>query len=130
MARISFRTDAIIQQAIREQFKECTVLTIAHRLSTVVDNDRILCLSEGKIKNFGKPIDLLMDESTVLFELTKKLSRSERQTLFDIVNKNATNESQAGFITLKGKAEFTATLEEEEETSAHVNSGADIKEDE
>lgn len=38
----SFRTDDLIQQAIRNQFRECTVLTVAHRLRTIIDSDRIL----------------------------------------------------------------------------------------
>ncbi len=39
---ILFRTDELIQRAIRYEFKECTVLTVAHRLRTVIDSDRIM----------------------------------------------------------------------------------------
>jgi ABC-type transport system involved in Fe-S cluster assembly fused permease/ATPase subunit len=37
-----FSTNKLIQQAIRDKFKECTVLTVAHRLRTVIDSDRIM----------------------------------------------------------------------------------------
>ncbi len=45
----SYRTDSIIQKAIRENFKYCTVLTIAHRLNAVVDSDKILVMDSGTI---------------------------------------------------------------------------------
>jgi len=44
-----FSTDSLIQDTIRSNFKECTVITIAHRLNTIIDSDRIIVMENGSI---------------------------------------------------------------------------------
>ena len=55
-ASVEFATDEAIQKAIRSEFKSSTLLTIAHRLSSVIDYDRLLVLSDGKVAEFETPI--------------------------------------------------------------------------
>ena len=58
-AAVDLETDELIQATIRSEFKKCTVLTIAHRLNTIMDYDRIVLLSEGKVLEQGNPQELL-----------------------------------------------------------------------
>ena len=62
---VDMTTDALIQRSIREEFKNTTLLVVAHRLSTVADFDRILVMSEGKAVEFGSPKELLEVEDGV-----------------------------------------------------------------
>lgn len=48
-ASIDSATDTILQRIIREEFSECTVVTVAHRVPTVIDSDKVMVLSFGKL---------------------------------------------------------------------------------
>lgn len=52
-------TDAFIQQMLRTRFQETTLLTIAHRLNTIMDYDLILVMDAGRAAEFGSPAELL-----------------------------------------------------------------------
>lgn len=58
-SNIDTKTDALIQKLIREKFQNSTVMTIAHRLNTIIDYDKILFLKEGKIAEDGHPYVLM-----------------------------------------------------------------------
>ncbi|KAF8876209.1 multidrug resistance-associated ABC transporter [Gymnopilus junonius] len=64
---IDYKTDAIIQSTLRSQLgNDVTVITVAHRLQTIMDADQIMVLDDGHIVEFGKPKDLLQNEAGML----------------------------------------------------------------
>lgn len=60
-ASIDNKTDADIQEVLRQQFKDATTLTIAHRLHTIIDSDAVLVLDDGLVVEHGPPDQLLAD---------------------------------------------------------------------
>uniref|UniRef100_A0A8D2KVS5 ABC-type glutathione-S-conjugate transporter n=1 Tax=Varanus komodoensis TaxID=61221 RepID=A0A8D2KVS5_VARKO len=58
-AAVDLETDLQIQSTLRAQFGNCTVLTLAHRLSTIMDCDKILVMEDGRVAEFGVPEALL-----------------------------------------------------------------------
>ncbi|CAG2181628.1 unnamed protein product, partial [Oppiella nova] len=70
-AAVDLETDSLIQTTIRKAFSECTVLTIAHRLHTILDSNRVLVLDEGRIAEFDSPENLLANENSVFYSLAK-----------------------------------------------------------
>ncbi len=58
---VDMETDKILQESIKENFKNCTIISIAHRLSTIIDFDRILVMDDGKVAEFDIPSNLKLD---------------------------------------------------------------------
>ncbi|VEN45399.1 unnamed protein product [Callosobruchus maculatus] len=77
-ANVDHVTDSEIQKAIAKNFKEYTVLTIAHRVETVIDSDRILVLDKGHVEEFDHPYKLLQNENGLFYRLA-----SEAKSIFD-----------------------------------------------
>ncbi|KAG0313169.1 hypothetical protein BGZ99_009032 [Dissophora globulifera] len=71
-AAIDLETDALVQKIIRQKFSDCTILTIAHRINTVMDSDRIMVLDNGRVAEFDSPAKLLADPTSIFYSLAKE----------------------------------------------------------
>lgn len=71
-AAVDYETDKLLQQTIRREFKDRTILTIAHRLNTVMDSDRIMVLDAGKVVEFDTPEELLKNKDSFFYSLVNK----------------------------------------------------------
>lgn len=74
---VIFRTDAQIQHTIRRKFADCTVLTVAHRLNTIIDSDRVLVMDAGIAVEFDSPYSLLKRSTGVFREMVFQLDFPE-----------------------------------------------------
>ncbi|XP_071638104.1 multidrug resistance-associated protein 1 isoform X1 [Temnothorax longispinosus] len=70
-AAVDLETDDLIQTTIRQEFKDCTVLTIAHRLNTILDSDRVIVLDKGLIVEYDSPEVLLRNPSSSFYSMAK-----------------------------------------------------------
>lgn len=71
-ANIDPKTDSLIQKTIREKFVNCTILTIAHRLDTILDSDKILVLDDGNVIEFDSARNLLQNKKSKFFNMAKQ----------------------------------------------------------
>ncbi|CBI30983.3 unnamed protein product, partial [Vitis vinifera] len=84
-AAVDVRTDALIQKTIREEFKTCTMLVIAHRLNTIIDCDRILVLDAGQVVEYDTPEELLQDEGSSFSRMVRSTGAANAQYLRSLV---------------------------------------------
>ena len=71
-ANVDLKTDELIQSIIRRKFRDCTVLTIAHRLNTIIDSDKILAMDGGKVVEFDHPYKLLQNQNGFFYGFVVK----------------------------------------------------------
>ena len=70
-AAVDIETDELIQKTIREQFASCTIITIAHRLNTVIDYDKILVLNQGQLAEYDSPNNLIQNTNSIFHSMAK-----------------------------------------------------------
>ncbi|XP_023212548.1 multidrug resistance-associated protein 4-like [Centruroides sculpturatus] len=83
-SNIDKSTDSRIQKILREKFKSCTVLTIAHRLHTIIDSDRVLVMDTGRLQEFDSPYALLKNVNGTFYNLIKKTGKTSMNELYKI----------------------------------------------
>ena len=71
-SNIDFKHEEIVQKAIDQLLKNSTLISIAHRIKTVLNSDKILVLENGEVKEFDKPDVLLKDKNSLFSELYTK----------------------------------------------------------
>ncbi|CAH2068608.1 unnamed protein product, partial [Iphiclides podalirius] len=86
-ANVDPNTDALIQKSIRKHFADCTVITVAHRLHTVADSDRVVVMDAGQIVESGHPHELLQNSNGHFTCMVKQLSPASEQSLREIAAK-------------------------------------------
>lgn len=75
-AAVDVETDAAIQQTIRTEFAHATCLTVAHRLNTIMDSDKVLVMDQGVVGEFDTPANLLANPNTMFSKLVTNWEKS------------------------------------------------------
>ncbi|KDO56159.1 hypothetical protein CISIN_1g0009011mg, partial [Citrus sinensis] len=71
-ASIDNATDMILQKTIRAEFADCTVITVAHRIPTVMDCTMVLAISDGKLAEYDEPMKLMKREGSLFGQLVRE----------------------------------------------------------
>jgi ATP-binding cassette subfamily C (CFTR/MRP) protein 4 len=80
-ANVDPQTDAVIQKTIRQKFADCTVLTVAHRLNTIMDSDKVLVMESGSMVEFDHPHVLLQNSMSKFSKMVAESGKSMAEQL-------------------------------------------------
>ncbi|KZT60648.1 P-loop containing nucleoside triphosphate hydrolase protein, partial [Calocera cornea HHB12733] len=90
-ASVDAETDSIIQSSIRAELQNVTLITIAHRLLTIMDYDKTMVLDAGKLVEFGTPLSLLQNEKSYFRSLVEE--SGDKEKLMHVAEKGRTHSS-------------------------------------
>ena len=77
-ANIDSNTEKAVQALINSEFKDATMLTIAHRLNTIMNSDKILVMDDGMCAEYDTPQNLLEDDFSIFADLVKKFENKKQ----------------------------------------------------
>ncbi|KAL1411123.1 hypothetical protein Q8F55_002073 [Vanrija albida] len=83
-ASIDYETDELISKTIRAEFADSTILTIAHRIHTIIDFDKVLVMHRGSIAEYASPAELLRDHRSRFYGLCKATGKTEFKNLKEL----------------------------------------------
>ncbi|KAI7743907.1 hypothetical protein M8C21_032018, partial [Ambrosia artemisiifolia] len=106
-AAVDVRTDALIQKTIREEFKSCTMIIIAHRLNTIIDCDRILLLDAGQVVEYDAPVKLLQDDHSAFSKMVQSTGAANAQYLRNLAF--GAEEEKAEKVAIDGQRKWLAS---------------------
>ena len=78
------KTDALVQESLENQFQDCTLITVAHRLQTIMNSDKIIVLDAGRLVEFDSPLRLLGKEGGLFKALVDE--SGDKETLYDLAS--------------------------------------------
>ncbi|CAH1183645.1 unnamed protein product [Phaedon cochleariae] len=106
-ANVDTQTDRFIQNTIRTKFAHCTVLTIAHRLHTVMDSDRVIVMDAGMVVEFDHPYLLLQNRETLFSDMVRRTGPGVTVALTNIAKKSYEARGQVHQVDDRSRANST-----------------------
>ena len=80
-ASVDLETDKVMQDVIADQFETRTILTIAHRINTIIENDKVVCLEQGKLQRMDSPAAMLRDPESMFAKLVAETGEQSARNL-------------------------------------------------